>query len=68
MRLTEVHKPLASAHKALKQSVAFLTGEGGVLFPKDSVPGTALERYVNELWFKYEKQAIPLYQEHGVYN
>eukprot|EP00971_Amphidinium_carterae_P292904 5815370-Amphidinium_carterae.1 len=25
MRLTEVHKPLASAHKALKQSVAFLT-------------------------------------------
>eukprot|EP00971_Amphidinium_carterae_P314442 6250268-Amphidinium_carterae.1 len=52
MRLTEVHKPLASAHSALKQNVSFLTGEGGVLFPKDSLPGKELERYVNELWFK----------------
>eukprot|EP00971_Amphidinium_carterae_P059672 1180571-Amphidinium_carterae.1 len=43
MRLTEVHKPLASAHRALRQNVAFLTGEGGVLFPKDSLPGRELE-------------------------
>eukprot|EP00971_Amphidinium_carterae_P082002 1622384-Amphidinium_carterae.1 len=38
MRLTEVHKPLASAPRALRQNIAFLTGEGGVepgvLFPR----------------------------------
>eukprot|EP00971_Amphidinium_carterae_P103469 2048482-Amphidinium_carterae.2 len=68
MRLTEVHKPLASAHRALQQHVAFLTGEGGVLFPKDSLPGRELERYANELWYKHKKQTIPLYQENGVYN
>eukprot|EP00971_Amphidinium_carterae_P007297 144494-Amphidinium_carterae.1 len=68
MRLTEVHKPLASAHRALKLSVAFLTSEGGVLFPKDSVPGRELERYVDKLWSKYPEQVIPLYQESGVYN
>eukprot|EP00971_Amphidinium_carterae_P074203 1466482-Amphidinium_carterae.1 len=34
MRLTEVHKPLASARRALRQNVAFLIGEGGVLFPR----------------------------------
>eukprot|EP00971_Amphidinium_carterae_P091586 1813365-Amphidinium_carterae.2 len=45
MRLTEVHKSLASAHRALRQHVAFLTSEGGVLFPKDSLPGRELERY-----------------------
>eukprot|EP00971_Amphidinium_carterae_P304310 6047353-Amphidinium_carterae.1 len=68
MRLTEAHKPLASAHRALRQNVAFLTGEAGVLFAKDSLPGRELERYANELWFKHQKQAIPLYQENGVYN
>eukprot|EP00971_Amphidinium_carterae_P021407 422258-Amphidinium_carterae.1 len=68
MRLTEVHKPLASAHRALRQNVAFLTSERGVLFPKDSLAGRELERYANELWNKHQKQAIPLYQENGVYN
>eukprot|EP00971_Amphidinium_carterae_P194952 3868614-Amphidinium_carterae.1 len=67
MRLTEVHKPLASAHRALRQNIV-LTGEGGVLSPKDSLPGRELERYANELWFKHQRQAIPLYQENGVYN
>eukprot|EP00971_Amphidinium_carterae_P292634 5809370-Amphidinium_carterae.1 len=42
--------------------------EGGVLFPKDSLPGREVERYANELWFKHQKQAIPFYQENGVHN
>eukprot|EP00971_Amphidinium_carterae_P257886 5118931-Amphidinium_carterae.1 len=28
MRLTEVHKPLASAHRSLKQNVAFMNETG----------------------------------------
>eukprot|EP00971_Amphidinium_carterae_P042449 834528-Amphidinium_carterae.2 len=42
MRLTEVRKRLASAHTA---NVAFMNTEGGMLFPKDSVPGRKLEEY-----------------------
>eukprot|EP00971_Amphidinium_carterae_P162249 3216047-Amphidinium_carterae.1 len=42
MRLTEVHKPLASAHRSLKQNVAFMNETGGALFSRDSVPGQNL--------------------------
>eukprot|EP00971_Amphidinium_carterae_P349858 6491266-Amphidinium_carterae.1 len=68
MRLTEVHKPLVSAHRALKANAAYMTEAGGMLFPQDSVPRRKLEGYANKLWYKYENLAVPLYQENGVYN
>eukprot|EP00971_Amphidinium_carterae_P279832 5554820-Amphidinium_carterae.1 len=64
MRLTEVHKPLVSAHRSLKKNVVFITA----LFPQDSVPGQKLQNFVNKLWDHYANLAIPLYQESGVYN
>eukprot|EP00971_Amphidinium_carterae_P312041 6202827-Amphidinium_carterae.1 len=36
MRLTEVHKPLVSAHRSLKKNVVFMDEAGGALFPQDS--------------------------------
>eukprot|EP00971_Amphidinium_carterae_P248511 4933413-Amphidinium_carterae.1 len=68
MRLTEVHKPLASAYRSLRANTAFLNSDGGVLFPKDSLPGKKLEKHTQQLWEKYQHLAIPLYQENGVYN
>eukprot|EP00971_Amphidinium_carterae_P022150 436992-Amphidinium_carterae.1 len=68
MRLTEVHKPLVSAHRSLKQNVVFMNEVGGALFPRDSVPGQKLQNFVNKLWDQYANLVIPLYQENGVYN
>eukprot|EP00971_Amphidinium_carterae_P201841 4005103-Amphidinium_carterae.1 len=68
MRLTEVHKPLASAHRA---NVAYVNAEGGMLFPKDSAPGQQgrkLEEYATKLWHKCKHLVVPLYQERGLYN
>eukprot|EP00971_Amphidinium_carterae_P080157 1586327-Amphidinium_carterae.2 len=52
----------------MRQHIAFMTDEGGVLFPMDSLPGKELERYATKLWYKHKKLAIPLYQENGMYN
>eukprot|EP00971_Amphidinium_carterae_P244137 4847600-Amphidinium_carterae.1 len=68
MRLTEVHKPLVSAHRSLKRNVVFMNEAGGALFPQDSVPGRKLQHFVDKLWNQHADLVIPLYQENGVYN
>eukprot|EP00971_Amphidinium_carterae_P227928 4520959-Amphidinium_carterae.3 len=45
-----------------------VNAEGGVLFPKDSVPLRKLEKHATKLWYQYEHEVEPLYQERAVYN
>eukprot|EP00971_Amphidinium_carterae_P203947 4047297-Amphidinium_carterae.1 len=45
-----------------------MNAEGGVLFPRDSLPVRKLEEYATKLWYKHESLVVPLYQDNGVYN
>eukprot|EP00971_Amphidinium_carterae_P315410 6269300-Amphidinium_carterae.1 len=61
MRLTEVHKPFA-----IRVSASFLTSER---FRKTVCQASTLKRmHAAKLRDGYERLAVPLYQEKGVYN
>lgn len=67
--VSDVHKPLISAHKCLGHGrIAVLDADGGQLVPLESKAGRAIQRILTKASVSETKTWMPVYQERGVYN
>lgn len=68
-RCVDVHKTLVSASACSRTQDAWITNDGGWLWPRDGPLGRELAKAVDRIMAKHEyKDTIPIYKERGVYN
>ena len=68
-RCVDVHKTLVSASACSRTQDAWITNDGGWLWPRDGPLGRELAKAVDKIMAKHgHKDIIPIYKERGVYN
>ena len=67
--VTHVKKPLLSAGEVNKRYDSFLSGDGGILVPKNSVIAKQAKAHLRDLLRWHGRRGVvPLHLENGVYN